>query len=187
VKGIVKWESNEVNTSKPGSYIYKGVVEQYGRSVKLTLNINAKPKEVVKEKKIGFVKEIGKDYIKFDEVEFYRDEDAYREAKKDGQLVYDDENPEGYVYDSYYMRDNDDDLKRYNFSKDIVFKLCSYKIGNPLPNSGDTANVSYEVFKNEVDIDIAPRKESNEPGRGILSWIYLENNNVVKIEQQFIP
>ncbi|MEW8957366.1 Ig-like domain-containing protein [Clostridium sp.] len=188
VKGIVKWESNEVNTSKPGNYIYKGVVEQYGRSVKLTLNVKAKPKEVVKEKKIGYVKEVGKDYIKFDEVEFYMYEDAYREAKKDGELDYDYYNPEGTVYNDYHIRNNNYDLKKYNFSKDIVFKLCKGRVSQSYSNGAETTEVSYEVFKQVADkTDSAYNKNLNIVEKGILCWIYLEDNNVVKIEHQYTP
>ena len=73
--------------------------------------------------------------------------------------------------------------------KDIVFELCFFEVSDTYTtdNNVDLIDVSYEVFKNVADSYTAPRKETNEPGSGILSWIYIENNNIVKIEHQYRP
>lgn len=73
------------STSIPGQYSYIGYADEYGRSVQLNLTVNKKP-EPIRETKIGFVERYfekgGNLYIVFDEVKFYKDEEARQKKLK---------------------------------------------------------------------------------------------------------
>ena len=173
VKGIIKWDSNNVGTSTPGTFNYKGAIEQYGRTVNLRLNITP----IVKEKKIGWIKEINDSYISLDEVEFYLgSEVSYAEVKKDNSdKIARDENGREYVPDGYYIRNNSEEITTYTIDENTVFEICKYSIIET--STGDLIPVSYETLKKAVD----------DHKRGILCWIYTEDNKITKIEQQYIP
>ncbi len=173
IKGIIKWDNSNVDTSTPGIFNYKGAVEQYGRAVNLRLNIAP----IVKEKKIGWIKEINDSYIALDEVEFYMYDEAFNEAKKDNsdKLVRDDETGRLYVLDGYYIRNNSEEITTYTIDENSIFEICKHSIIET--STGDLIPVSYETLKKAVD----------DHKRGILCWIYTEDNKITKIEQQYIP
>ncbi|ARC86421.1 tetratricopeptide repeat family protein [Clostridium argentinense CDC 2741] len=174
VNGIIKWDNNDVDTSTPGSFYYQGTIEQYGRVVNLELNINP----IVIEKKIGWVKDVNDNYILLDEVEFYLgNEVALNEAKKDNNKVVRDENGREYVPDSYYIRNNSDEIATYAIDENTVFEICKYLLGDVYNNAAEVESVSYETLKKVVD----------DHERGLLCWIYTEDNKITKIEQQYIP
>lgn len=174
VNGIIKWDNNNVDTSKPGNLNYRGNIEQYGRVVNLKLNINP----IVIEKKIGWVKEVNDNYILLDEVEFYLgNEVALNEAKKDNtKVVIDSDTGKEYVPDGYYIRNNSDEITTYTIDENTVFEICKYLLGAE-GNSAEVEPVSYETLKKAVD----------DHERGLLCWIYTEDNKITKIEQQYIP
>lgn len=162
-----------VDTSKAGTFTYDGVVEQYGRSVKFILNVLP----IIKEKKIGYVKDVyqsnGKRYIKLDEVEFYMGNKAIEEGIKDkSENVYFADG-KYHIYDDYYIRNKNPEIKIYEISEDATFNVCIYHY-NLEGNSSITKSVSYSEFK----------KFSKETR---LTWIYLEKNVVVKTEEQYTP
>lgn len=175
VKGIIKWENNNVDTSTPGSFYYKGNIEQYGRTVNFKLNINP----IVIEKKIGWVKEVNDSYILFDEVEFYMYDEALNEAIKDNskKVTRDDDTGKLYVPDSYYIRDNSKEITTYTIDENTAFEICKYLL-REVPNASEVEMVSYEILKKAVD---------DYYERGLLCWIYIEDNKITKIEQQYIP
>ncbi|EQB4334874.1 Ig-like domain-containing protein [Clostridium botulinum] len=204
--GVV-WNNNNVDTSKVGTIKYEGKIEQYDRDVELNLEIieikkekeskkenntekvkkiqeenkNEKVKEFKKGKKIGFISKIyeqnGKKYLKFDEVEFFLNKDANdrtaeREAIKDGKKILTDN---GRIENGYYIRNKDKGLETYEISPNVDIYVCKYRINENM-NTGDLQKISYEKFKN-----------LGLSNRCILGYVYLENNVVVKIEEQFIP
>lgn len=172
VKGIIKWDNN-VDTSTPGTFDYKGNIEQYGRTVNLKLDITP----IVKEKKVGWIKEINDSYIALDEVEFYLgSEVSYAEVKKDNSdKIARDENGREYVPDGYYIRNNSEEITTYTIDENTVFEICSHLLRD-ITNYSRVEPVSYDVFKEK------------ESGRSrVLCWIYTEDNRITKIQEQYIP
>ncbi|MBU5484131.1 Ig-like domain-containing protein [Clostridium sp. MSJ-11] len=180
----VVWNDNKVDTSKLGSIKYEGKIEQYDRSAELDLEII----KVEKAKKIGGISKVyeenGKRYLKFDEVEFYKNKDgndstAENEARKDGAdaALFDEGNVEGRLNNGYYIRNKDKSLKTYEISPNVDISVCGYSVNL---NTIDQQNISYEKFKT---LDMGDRIRF----KGVLCYIHLENNVVVKIEEQYIP
>ncbi|WP_434305078.1 Ig-like domain-containing protein [Clostridium botulinum] len=200
--GVV-WNNNNVDTSKVGSIKYEGKIEQYDRIAELYLEIieieketkkedntkkvkkiqeenkNEKVKEVKEGKQIGFINEIyeqnGKRYLKFDDVQFFlkkdaNDKTAEREAIKDGKLKAENV---GKVPCQFYIRNKDKSLETYEISPNVDIYISGYR--NNL-NALDLQKVNYESFKN-LGFDHG----------SFLAYIYVENNAIVRIEEQFIP
>ena len=183
----VVWNNDTVDTSKLGSVKYEGKIEQYDRSAQLDLKVL----KVEKAKKIGGISKVyeesGKRYLKFDEVEFFKNKDvnditAEKEARKDGAdpSLFDNGNVKGFLTDDYYIRNKDKSLKIYEISSNVDISVCKYMLNLKSSNSADKQKISYEKFKT---LDMRDRVRY----KGILCYIYLENNVVVKIEQQYIP
>ncbi|MCD2348698.1 tetratricopeptide repeat protein [Clostridium guangxiense] len=150
-------------------------------------NSNQKPSEnqsvsnsqqataVVNRKIIGFVKSLyesnGKRYLVIDEVEFYRGDRAVQEAKKDG--VY----QEG-VSMEWYSRKVGNGTTQYEISDNAQFDVSKYRLDkNFVGNSSINESVSYDKLKSILD---------SEEGK-LLYWVFLQNNVVVNMDQQFIP
>ncbi|APF28374.1 bacterial Ig-like domain family protein [Clostridium sporogenes] len=198
--GVV-WNNKNVDTSKVGTIKYEGKIEQYDRDAELYLEVieiekeketkkedntkkvkkiqeenkNEKVKEVKEGKQIGFINEIyeqnGKRYLKFDDVQFFQNKDAndktaQKEAIKDG-------NKDLVVDGLYYIRNKDKSLETYKISPNVEVYVCGYHFDS---TTSELQRISYEKFK--------ILKLSS---RNILAYVYLEDNVVVKIEQQFIP
>ncbi|MGO5075673.1 Ig-like domain-containing protein [Clostridium sporogenes] len=200
--GVV-WNNKSVDTSKVGTIKYEGKIEQYDRIAELYLEIieieketkkedntkkvkntqeknkNEKVKEVKEGKQIGFINGIyeqnGKRYLKFDEVEFFHNKDvndrtAEREAIKDGKKILTDD---GRLENDFYIRNKDKSLETYEISPNAYIYICGYR--NNL-NALDLQKVNYESFKN-LGFDHG----------NFLAYICVENNVIVRIEEQFIP
>ncbi|MCW6109282.1 Ig-like domain-containing protein [Clostridium sporogenes] len=196
--GVV-WNNKSVDTSKVGTIKYEGKIEQYDRIAELYLEIieieketkkedntkkvkntqeknkNEKVKEVKEGKQIGFINEIyeqnGKRYLKFDDVEFFLNKDgndktAEREAVKDG-------NKDLVIDGWYYIRNKDKSLESYEISPNAYIYICGYR--NNL-NALDLQKVNYESFKN-LGFDHG----------SFLAYIYVENNVIVRREEQYRP
>lgn len=173
----VQWSKNSVDTSKLGDVKYQGKIEQYDRSAELNLKVI----KVEKLKKIGGISKVyeesGNRYLKFDDIEFYLNKDAEdriaeAEAKKDGEYL-----PDGRVPDGYYIRNKDNSLATYKISPNAKISVCGFMLNL---DTVAKQTISYEKFKT-LDMGDRPRY------KGVLCYIYLENNVVVKIEQQYIP
>ncbi|HBJ2613354.1 TPA: Ig-like domain-containing protein [Clostridium botulinum] len=197
----VGWNNKSVDTSKVGTIKYEGKIEQYDRDAELYLEVieiekeketkkedntkkvkkiqeenkNEKVKEVKEGKQIGFINEIyeqnGKRYLKFDDVQFFLNKDhndrtAEREAIKDGKknLLIDD---------MYYIRNKDESSEAYEISLNAYIYICGYR--NNL-NALDLQKVNYESFKN-----------LGFNHGSFLAYIYVENNVIVRIEEQYRP
>ncbi|MCW6084324.1 tetratricopeptide repeat protein [Clostridium sporogenes] len=208
----VIWNNKSVDTSEIGTTKYQGKIEQYDRIAELNLKVLQSPKEKkenknkeekinkninnsqkpyndknIKEvkngKQIGFINEIyeqnGKRYLKFDEVEFFKNKDANdrtaeREVIKDGKKEY---LLDGRVTDDYYLRNNDNTLEDYEISQNVQVYVCKYHIDKNI-NTIDLQRINYEKFKT---LD-------NVYGQGnALFYIYVEDNVIVKIQEQFRP
>lgn len=169
----IKWSNTNVDTSKAGTFTYDGVVEQYGRSVKLTLNVLP----IVKEKKIGIIKDVyesnGKRFVKVDEVEFYMGDKALQEGLKDKSDKVYFENGKYHIYDSYYIRNKNPQVKVYEIANNATFNICVYHYNMP-GNSAVTKSAPYSDFKKFA---LQTR----------ITWLYLENNMIVKTEEQYTP
>ena len=199
--------NKSVDTSKVGTIKYEGKIEQYDRIAELYLEIieieketkkedntkkvkkiqeenkNEKVKEVKNGKQIGFINGIyernGKRYLKIDEVEFFKNKDANdrtaeREVIKDGKKEY---LLDGRVTDDYYLRNNDNSLENYEISENVEVDVCKYHIDKNI-NTIDLQRINYEKFKT---LD-------NVYGQGnALFYIYVEDNVIVKIQEQFRP
>lgn len=175
----IKWNSENIDTSKAGTFTFEGVIEQYGRKVKFILNVLAN----VQEKKIGYVKQVldsnGKRYLVMDEVEFYRGDKALEEAKKDGKAGK-DEKGKYFITNGYYIRNNNSMLKKYEISNDASLGLLDFYF-NPSGNSSEIKKLTYEEFRDYVN-------NSNSKGDGrLLCWFYIQNDIVTKVESQFVP
>ncbi|MHC1681745.1 MAG: Ig-like domain-containing protein [Clostridiaceae bacterium] len=179
IKASIKWNQWNLDTSKAGTYTFEGVIDQYGRKVKFTLNVLAN----VQEKKIGYLRQVldsnGKRYLVMDEVEFYRGDKALEEAKKDGKAGK-DEKGKYFVTNGYYIRNNNSMLKKYEISSEVSLGLLDFYF-NPSGNSSDIKKVTYEEFRDYVN-------NSNSKGDGrLLCWFYIQNDIVTKVESQFVP
>ncbi|MHB9925829.1 Ig-like domain-containing protein [Clostridium botulinum] len=206
--GVV-WNNNNVDTSKVGTIKYEGKIEQYDRNAELNLEIieiekekeakeenntekakntqeenkNEKAKQVKSEKQIGFISKIyeqnGKRYLKYDEVEFFLNKDANdrtaeKEAIKDGKKILTDD---GRIENGYYIRNKDKSLETYEISPNVDIYVCKHRI-NTNTNTVGLEKVSYEKSKT-LDYFYGHNNA--------LNYIYLENNVVVRIEEQFRP
>ncbi|NFQ04060.1 tetratricopeptide repeat protein [Clostridium sporogenes] len=211
----VIWNNKNVDTSEIGTIKYQGKIEQYDRIAELNLKVIELEKEIKKEmkkenntqkvkniqeenknekvkeekevkngKQIGFIngiyKKNGKKYLKFDKVEFFKNKDsndrtAEREAIKDGKedYLFDD----GRIANDYYLRNNDNSLEEYEISPNVQVNVCTYHINSNI-NTIDLQRISYEKLKT---LD-------NVYGQGnALFYIYVEDNVIVKIQEQFRP
>ncbi|AVQ39754.1 hypothetical protein C7M56_14110 [Clostridium botulinum] len=200
--GVV-WNNKNVDTSKVGTIKYEGKIEEYDRIAELYLEVieieketkkedntkkvkriqeenkNEKVKEIKERKQIGFINEIyeqnGKRYLKFDDVQFFLNKDANdntaeREAIKDGKLKAENV---GKVPYEFYIRNKDKSLETYEISPNAYIYICGYR--NNL-NALDLQKVNYESFKN-----------LGFGHENFLAYIYVENNVIVRIEEQYIP
>ncbi|APH16046.1 bacterial Ig-like domain family protein [Clostridium sporogenes] len=209
----VIWNNNSVDTSEIGTIKYQGKMEQHDRIVELNLKVvelkkeikkedntqevknakkmknsqeenkNQKLKEVKDGKQIGFINEIyeqnGKRYLKFDDVEFFHNKDiddrtAEKEAIKDGKK---DWLLDGRMTDDYYFRNKDKSLEDYEISPNVEIDICKYHI-DANTNTVDLQRISYEKFKTLDNV----YGQNNA-----LLYIYVENNVIVKIQEQYRP
>lgn len=134
---------------------------------------------------IGIINDLyidnNKIYITVDSLEFYRGEEAYTEARKDGKL-YVDENGKEFLPDGYYIRNNSKELKTYEVSSNTVFKLCIYLVDkNTTQNSAETVGVQYSDFEKYIN------STKSFDGRSRMFWINSDNGIVNKLEMQYTP
>lgn len=173
----VNWKDAKAETNKLGDYVFEGNVEEYERLVKLTLHVIPKPKPVVKSKQIGFISSVsekgGKKYLKFDDVKFLTGEEAVEAARKDGKAVY--ENGKYFVYDDYYIVNNNHQEKCYVISDSASLNILAF-LTDPNNNSVENQLVAYEKFKDTI----------NKRGH-MLCYIYTENDIIVKVEGKYTP
>ena len=210
----VIWNNKNVDTSEIGTIKYQGKIEQYDRIAELNLKVIELEKQTKKEmkkenntqkvkniqeenknekvkeekevkngKQIGFINGIyeqnGKRYLKFDEVEFFKNKDANdrtaeREVIKDGKNEY---LLDGRVTDDYYLRNNDNSLEDYEISQNVEVNVCKYHL-DANTNTIDLQGISYEKFKTLDNV----YGQNNA-----LFYIYVENNVIVKIQEQYRP
>lgn len=214
----IRWSQKNIDTSAPGTFTYDGYIDEYGRTVHLTLTVKKvikKPKEtssqqvlasnqkesiivkkeVVKSNKIGFIDSIyennGDTFIKFNETEFYRNEDAQREYAKDGFTPSDTE----WGHD-YYIRDNSKEQKVYKLSKDCKINICIYLVDSKTKykTSDELKPISKDDFKTYVYSSTCNYNDqlSKYPGlpnynRALLFWINTEDDIITSMNMQYTP
>ncbi|WP_066890701.1 tetratricopeptide repeat protein [Clostridium nigeriense] len=196
----IKWDYLKADTTVPGTFEYYGLNEEYGRKVQVTLTVS----EVIYDKQIGCIKDIytidGKTYIDVDLVEFYRGENALKEALKDNEKIDYTENGTPYVPDGYYIRNNYAKITTYEILSNCSFQLLHHDFtdlgyNTPAPiNSSITETASFNDFKNYIDLrnpmDIRDLNiDSSKPitQRETLFWIELKNNKAYSIYRQYTP
>ncbi|MBY6909993.1 Ig-like domain-containing protein [Clostridium botulinum] len=209
--GVV-WNNNNVDTSKVGTIKYEGKIEQYDRDAELNLQIieiekekeakeenntekakntqeenkNEKAKTGKSGKQIGFINEIyeqnGKRYLKCDEVEFFLNDGTNESALK-AEAIKDGKEKEWNarrISHQFYIRNKDKSLETYEISPKVDVYVCKYRIDSNATNSADLTKIGYEKFKTLDNI-------YGSADNLYLHYIYVENNVIVRIEEQFIP
>ena len=194
VSGKVTWSDNNIKTNKVGTFSYLGNIPKYGRKVIVKLEV--KNKEVVNNKEksdldnksvieMGFITSVTegeKDkYIKIDKVEFFKDEQAVNEAKKDGRAAFDSETGEYFLPDDYYIRNDVISNDEYKVSSCCKIMLCSY-IASLDENDNSEVKLTHDLEESTFNI-LKNVVESN--GR-LLCKVYIDNNEVIRIEQEFL-
>lgn len=188
VKNAVDNEIKQQVSVKVGQATVNTVIEKKTNPVIIPSNKVDVDKAEIKDsnnKIIGIINDIfikdNKTYITVDEVEFFRNESAYNEARKDGKL-YKDENGKEFLPDGYYIRNNSSELKTYEVSNSPKFNLCIYIVDpKSTANSSQTVAVNYDYFNKYIN------DSKKYDGRSRMFWINSENNLVNKIEMQFTP
>jgi len=152
-------------------------------------NVSSQPKVVQNKRIIGYVQNIyeknGKRYLTIDEIEFYRGDKAYQEAKKDG---YGEES--NMTADGYYIRDKDNSIIEYEISNSCGFSVDQVQL-DPFTNKNAAENetVSYDKIKSIVNSNtntsIARGDKGYNPGN--LYWLTINNNIVVQVDSQYVP
>ncbi len=179
ISSIVEWNSTEVNTKNLGITRYDGYIKEYGRKVSLVISVIPS----VTNKSIGYIKSIyekgGIRYIDFDEVEFYRDEEALEQGLRDGK-AFKDEKGQYFVTNSYYIRNSKELVKKYQVSNNSKQSLCEYQVDSTKSNV-DLKEVSFGKFKEYIS------NSSEQDQHSRLFWIYTENDIVTKLEMQYTP
>ena len=121
-----------------------------------------------------------------DEAEFYMYDEALQEAIKDGHAMLNEDN----IYalpNPYYIRNNYDIVTNYPISENCVYYVCmhvaEYALSKELPN--------YELSSDLFEVNLDDFLKSLEYYRGLnsrlLTWFDVENGEVVKLHQQYIP
>lgn len=131
-----------------------------------------------KENKIGYIYNIlnsNNTYsIEFDEVKLFFGEEANNEYLADGHS---DELDSG-----YYIKNSNEEIKKYTLVKDCVYELCEYEVDPLNSNSENLTSVDFETLK-----DYISKYQEFYPTRALLFDISLEDNIVTKISMHFTP
>lgn len=178
-KAQIKWNSaSKINTSKAGSYTFEGTSEQYGRTFEMVLTV----KEPVISKFSGYVSDVhkkdGKMYLTVSLVDFYRDDEAEKEAEKDGI----EKSPEGFrCLDGYYIREKKIN-KTYEISKDASLSILNVFM-DPNKNCLDSTKVSFADFEKIINSNVA----KYTIGRATLSWVTTKDDIVTEVYGQYTP
>ena len=171
----VVWFPNNVDIGTIGTQNFIGTIQDFEKKIKMQVNV--KPKAIVKSKQIGYISKVydegGKRYLSFDYVKFLVGNAAIEAAKKNGSAVYG--NGEYYVPDDYCIVNSSKEIKRYVIDYNASLNVLGWCIDSST-NSSSNYNVSYDKFKN-----ISSKHEN------LLCYIYTENDVVVKVEGQYTP
>lgn len=131
--------------------------------------------------KSGYVRDYyekdGELYIIFDEVEFFRNEEAREEYFKDGNT---DEPSEEWGND-YYIRNNDESTKVFKIGKNSKLELFSFEVGKN--NSLNLVTATTEEIKEKID----KYKDDKYLERGLLFNIDESDNIVLGMRSIFTP
>ncbi|MBU3108850.1 tetratricopeptide repeat protein [Clostridium gasigenes] len=183
----ITWNNSVINTSNAGTFSYSGVNKEYSRQFTATLTVSP----AVFDEKYCYVKNIyksnGKTFIDVDLVEFFRDDKAIEESKKDNIniAISMTEDGSGFIYSDHYIRNNLINLTTYDVSEKSIFNLLSYEINQETINSNDTSTVTYDKFESYINSH-ANISDSKNP-RPLLCIIKLKDNVVYDISRTFTP
>jgi tetratricopeptide (TPR) repeat protein len=195
----IRWVQKKVDTSNSGNFTFDGYIDEYGRRVQLTLTVKDIPKvtkkvtipvkETVKSNSIGFINDIYEEnkntYIKFDDVQFYRDTDAQKEYAKDGFPPSEYE----FGYD-YYIRNKEINNKPYILSSNCSINICAYKVNpNIDKNSHELTTISQKDFKTYINkwSNIDELDKEFGSSRALLFSITTEDDVITSINMEYTP
>lgn len=189
VTDYIVWSDWDNSIDNVGQYVFHGVTKEYGRNVVATLNIYEQKinyeKEIENGKKIGFVRDVlvKEDgiYISFDEVEFYRDKEAYDKARIDGELSYDGDGKE-FLPGAYYIRNINENEVTYKVSESATYNLCFSAI-DPYSDKSGVEGVDFDTFKAYID----KKKGDKSVERALLFIIDIKLDNVTDFTMQYTP
>lgn len=190
VEDKVIWEADENDESVPGQYSYHGVTEEYDRNVIMTLNVNAN----IYENKIGFIIEFydrdGQDYIQFDEVNFYRDQEAINEAVKDNYEGVGQREEDGtyFLMDPYYIQNNYKVTNEFMLSENCQYYLLYNDVVPYNPNDYTLGDENRPADYNKFKEDVYKFLKENVYGhRGLLYSIETKNGIITKMVKKYTP
>lgn len=138
------------------------------------------------ENKIGYIYNINYSndtyYIEFDDVKIFLGEDANKEFLADGNTE-ETQNIENCCYkkNCYYIKNSNNDFKKYILAENCTYELCKYKIDSS-SNDINLVPVDFETLKNYI-----LKHQKFYPTKALLFDINIENDTVTEISMHFTP
>lgn len=187
-KTQIKWNKpSEVDTSKTGKYTFEGETEEYGRTVKLTLNVAAEP-QITKFSAIlsNAYESNGKKYLTVYLADYYEGTEAMSQVEKDGFQA------KGSIADmeGYYIRYRKVS-KTYEISPDANLNMLSSMVEYiDNDNKQDTKKhtegafvcykLNFDDFK-YYTLNLNNKFGEGSMNRALLSWVTLKDGVVNEI------
>ena len=136
--------------------------------------------DTLTENKIGYIYNIKYSnntyYLEFDDVEIFLGDEAKREFLADGNS---EESQD--IENGYYIKDSNNDLKKYILTENCTYELCKYQIDSST-NDIALVSVDFKTLKNYILKYI-----EFYPTRALLFDINIENNIETKVSMHFTP
>lgn len=174
----ISWNA-AADTSVLGEYVYEGYNEEFGRTIKMSLEVL--PNSF--DEQIGYIKDIykenGNTYVAVDLIEFYTGNEAVSQAIKDDKALL-KEDGTYFVYNDLYIRNKYDTITTYQVSDNCYFELFSFDLEPSLGKSSETKSVDYDTFSKKIE-----EIRTNE--YLILCWIDIQNGVTNSLHRQYIP
>lgn len=169
----VIWENNSVDTNKLGTTKYQGVIEPYGRRAELNLTVKKLGDKKITVLASNIYKQDGIWYIECDDIEFFRnyangpnDMSASIEAKKDGKTASCD----------WYIRNTNKNIQTFIIDPDAALYICQHWLEIDYDNAAIVKKVSLNQFES-LNINMTR----------YICYLYLDNNVVTKLVEQYTP
>ena len=171
----VVWNNSTVDTSKLGTSIYEGKLEEYGRKIELRVTV----KEREKNKISAYVQNIynvnGKWYLDYIQINFHMNGlySPYDSTATIAALI-DGETPN---FSGFYIKRLTQFSKTIELSSNVELYICAHRLDYPNSlSSADLVKVDFEKFK----------LLNTTSGRAICN-LFFENDNITRVEEIFTP